>query len=525
MLNYYCKGSDILKSETERLEEIIKILNSKNIIKDYSPKNVKETIELLGPTFIKLGQIMSTRDDLIPSNYTKELKSLCSDVLPMDFSIVEKILKQQYKNKEIFSYVSKKSIGSASIAQVHKATLKTGQKVVIKVQRLQIDEMMSLDIKLLKKANSILHIDKLLGNIIDLDKVIEEIYNVAKEEMDFTKEESNILEFDNNNKDIEYIYVPKTYPEYTTKKVLIMEYIEGMFINNTKELEEEGYNLKDLAKMLATNYIKQAIDDGFFHADPHADNIKVLNNQIIFIDFGMMGRISIQNKNLLNRCIKAILDEDIHEIEEVLLIMNTNDEEIDKVLLYADIKKVLAKNKTTGIKEISIVSFIKDLLKVFNDNAITLPKDITMLVRGIVVIEGVLKEIDPTINLESALKTHIKVDDYISKEKIQNYILKLTKSGIDLTLLPKEVLTLLKGINNGEMRFNLELNDSKHQLDKIEKLVHELIITILDVAFIIAIAIILMNRKSSLPFMFYIFLTLFSLCSIWLIFTLYHDKK
>ena len=192
-------------NEKTRFIEIISILKNSALIRNFTPQKLCETIIKLGPTFIKIGQIMSNRYDLLPKEYCDALANLRANVTPMDFKEVNQILKDELGNiNEIFQNISQTCIGSASIAQVHRATLKSGEEVVIKVQRKNIYEIMSTDIKLFKRAIRLLHLN-LLIKIVDLNSVLDEIYNVAKEEMDFEIEAQNLEEFRQNNYDIVYI--------------------------------------------------------------------------------------------------------------------------------------------------------------------------------------------------------------------------------------------------------------------------------------------------------------------------------
>ena len=187
-------------NKKERLNEIIKIIKDSNIVSDHSPLNVRKTIENLGSTFIKIGQILSMRADFLPMEYCKELGKLRGDVLPMPFNEVEDVLNNAYDNyKDVFSFVDKNVIGSASIAEVHRAKLKNGENVVIKIKRLNIDEKIKTDIELLKKAIDITHINHFI-TIMDLDKALDEIYDVTKEELDFTKEVEHVFKFVEKNK-------------------------------------------------------------------------------------------------------------------------------------------------------------------------------------------------------------------------------------------------------------------------------------------------------------------------------------
>ena len=333
--------------------------------------------------------------------------------------------------------------------------------------------MMMMDTRLLKKAISILQLDKVVGNIVDLKEIVDEVYSSAKEEMNFMVEAEHIEEFENYNKNVMYIRPLKVYKKYSTPYILVMECVGGCFINEKSKLDRLGYNMNEIALKLADNYIKQAIDDGFFHADPHADNIKIIDGKIAYLDFGMMGRLSSKNKNLLNKCIVAIIKNDIVEVAHILSLLNVNDSNIDYMKLNSDIRMVLDKNKTLEINDIDIKDFMKDMFSMLHNNDIKLPKDISMLVRGIVVLEGTLEEIDSTISLMQVLKNRFNTSKIMTKEKIESGLVKILENSDSLVSMPKEMLTTLKGINNGELRFNIEINDSKNQVNRFEELFHQ----------------------------------------------------
>lgn len=515
-----------MNNEKERLYEIIKIIKDCHLIKELNPKNLRIAIENLGPTFIKLGQIMSTRDDIIPSEYCEELKQLRSKVKPMDFDKVIEILNQEYNGKtnQIFKTINKTPIGSASIAQVHKAILKEGDEVVVKIQRENINNMMEMDVKLLKKAISLLQIKKIFNSVFNFNEVLDEMFETAKEEMNFEIEASHMEKFQTLNSDVKYLSVPKVYRKYTTTRVLVMENIKGFQVTDQENLKSQGYDMDEIAKKLSANYVKQAIDDGYFHADPHPDNIKIQDGKIVYLDFGMMGTLKKEERKLLSNCIIAIIQDDIREVGHILLTLGKTKDSIDYMKLYSDIKKVLDKTKSKDFSDIDIKEFTSDMLTMLSSNSITLPKDITMLIRGIAIIEGVLKEISPSINLIQILSTHVKPNPKPTKEEIATFLNKTVKTSKDLVYLPNEALTFLKGINSGELKFNIEIGDSKHQLRNIEQLVHLVIITILDVAYIIGTSLIVINNKNDLPFIFYIYLILGGLCTLWLFYKLFSSK-
>ena len=515
-----------MKNSPSRLSEIIAVIKKYILTKDITPENVRLALEELGPTFVKMGQILSSRDDLIPKEFCNEFQKLKHSVKPMPYETVEEILTREYDcpPSEIYQEINKIPVGSASIAQVHKAVLKTGEVVAIKVRRENIEELMERDARLLKKVISLLHLNKIFGDIINLTQVIDEMYDRAKEEMNFHTEKNHIEEFRENNKELVYLKPLKVFNKYSTNNILVMEYIDGFNISDTEELKKAGYDMDEIAEKLAHNYLKQAIDDGFYHADPHSDNIKVVEGKIAYLDFGMMGRLSKRNRNLLEKCIIAIVKNDINEVAHILTLLDTSNNTPDYMQLKNDIRKVLDKNKTTEIINIDIKEFVTEMFILLRQNEITLPKEITMLIRGIVVLEGTLEKISPNINLINVLEKKVEPQDVLlDKEKVSSFALSTVKSGANLLLLPSEALTTLKGINNGELRFNIELTDSKHQIDRIEKIVHLVIVSALDVAFIIGTSQIV-KAENTLPFIFYLYLFGAIICTLWLLYKLIISK-
>ena len=515
-----------MKNSPSRLSEIIAVIKKYRLTKDITPENVRLALEELGPTFVKMGQILSSRDDLIPKEFCNEFQKLKHSVKPMPYETVEEILTREYDcpPSEIYQEINKIPVGSASIAQVHKAVLKTGEVVAIKVRKENIEELMERDARLLKKVISLLHLNKIFGDIINLTQVIDEMYDRAKEEMNFHTEKKHIEEFRENNKELVYLKPLKVFNKYSTNNILVMEYIDGFNISDTEELKKAGYDMDEIAEKLAHNYLKQAIDDGFYHADPHSDNIKVVEGKIAYLDFGMMGRLSKRNRNILEKCIIAIVKNDINEVAHILTLLDTSNNTPDYMQLKNDIRKVLDKNKTTEIINIDIKEFVTEMFILLRQNEITLPKEITMLIRGIVVLEGTLEKISPNINLINVLEKKVEPQDVLlDKEKVSSFALSTVKSGANLLLLPSEALTTLKGINNGELRFNIELTDSKHQIDRIEKIVHLVIVSALDVAFIIGTSQIV-KAENTLPFIFYLYLFGAIICTLWLLYKLIISK-
>lgn len=471
--------------EKTRLKEIVSILKESDFLSGINPEKVCTTISKLGPTFIKIGQILSSRYDILPQEYCEALGELRSNVEPMPFETVHQILEEELGDiNEIFESVSKESIGSASMAQVHHAKLKTGEEVAVKVQRKNIYETMTMDVKLLKKAIILLHL-RLIIKSIDLNSVIDEIYNVAKEEMNFEIEAKHLEEFKQNNIDITYVDVPNVYKNFVTKKVLVMDFIEGISLNEKQKLEESGYDRKEIGLKLANNYIKQALDDGFFHADPHQDNVFVYNGKIVYLDLGMMGRLSNRSKKMLNSAMKAIVRNDIVELEHILLSVSTVKKPINHMQLRTDIKQVLDRNVNEDIQNIDIVKFSNSVNTILRKYTIRLDNNITLLIRGICVIEGTLESVSPDINLSIVLNNKLKestIKEVLSEEMLINTGRRFVTGANSLSELPSELLSLVRDVNRGETKIDIEMANSEKQVDKLEKMLHQLVIGGLDAA-------------------------------------------
>ncbi len=472
-----------------RFNEIFKILKDSGLISGVTPQKLSQTLEKLGPTFIKIGQILSTRVDLIPNEYCEELARLRSNVTPLSYDEIEKILREQYEDiNKIFYSIDDKSIGSASIAQVHRAILReNNQQVVIKVKRPGIDDIIYTDIQLFKKAVSLLHLNRLI-KVMDLNDVIDQIYETTKEELDFNIETSHLVKFRNLHKDRKTVRCPYVYEKYCCENIIVMEYIDGIKINDIEALKVRNYKLDVIANILSDNYIKQAITDGFFHADPHPDNIIIHEKNIVYIDFGMMGHLTEKNKQLLKKCMKAIIFKDYKEVARILVNMSTKLDEIDYEVLSDDVANILEEFGDLELDSISTSKFISDMFSMLRRNHLVLDKDVTMLIRGIGIIEPVLQKLNPKISLFKVLvrSEEGRIEDLLDQDKLQIKSKQLLKGVYDVASIPGEIASFLKSVNNGETKFKIELSDSTKHVDKLENLVHEIILGFVDGCLIIA---------------------------------------
>lgn len=463
------------KEYRTRLGEMTSVLHKHSITRGVTPEKLRLILEDLGPTFIKLGQIMSLHSDILPKRYCDELMRLHSEVSPMPFKEVEEVLADSYGCpwQEVFAAIEEKPLGSASIAQVHRAVLKNGAKVVVKVQRKGIYDTMARDIGLLHRAVKLLPPVTLKG-LVDLDMVLDELWAVTREEMNFLTEAANMAEFAKRNQEIAYVRVPVLYQEYTTLHVLVMEYVGGFAVDEKEKLLENGYDLEEIGSKLVDNYIRQVMDDGFFHADPHPGNVKICDGKIVWIDMGMMGRLTERDRELVGRAVQGVAVNDVGMIEEAVLALGEFREKPDQSSLYDGISCLLDRYGTVDMGQIDIADVMMNLMEVMKENRIVMPHGLTMLARGLSQMEGVLASVSPEINMVEIASKHmagqfLKNIDW--KKELKNSGKTVYRSMHKAVTIPSLVADLLHGTMKGQTRVNLDL----HASSELERLLRRLI--------------------------------------------------
>ena len=458
-----------------RLREITAVLRRHQITRGVTPEKLRAILEELGPTYVKLGQIMSLHSDVLPQRYCDELMKLTSEVTPMSFEEVEEVINRSYREdwRHIFASIEKETLGSASIAQVHRAKLLDGRDVIVKVERKGIYDIMARDIGLLKRAVGLLP--------------------PAQEEMDFLKEAANMEEFARNNQNIRYIRCPKLYHEYTTSRVLVMEYIGGCPVDDKETLLKEGYDLGEIGRKLVNNYVKQVMEDGFFHADPHPGNVKVMDGKIVWIDMGMMGRLTNRDRKLMAQAVRAIAVGDIALLESTILDLGDVQGKIDSGKLYGELRDLMDRYGNASMGSIDAVEFFKDTMEIMKDNSIRLPHGMTMLVRGLTQMQGVLLNISPDINMAEIAAGRLKEEMLQSfdfrKEagKAGRRIYKAAGRTLDI---PPLIKVALEEYLKGQARINMELDATKNFSKLMRRLVRNVVMGLWVMALLISSSII-----------------------------------
>lgn len=453
-----------------------------------TPEELRTTLEDLGPTYVKIGQIISSRTDLLPESYCAELVTLRQRVQPLDPEVAKAVIEDETGKKidEIYSEFRDEPLGSASIAQAHYGVLKDGTKVVTKVQRPLIAEMMYEDFELLKKLGEIVNVVSDTGDgtsMIDLVSVIEEFEAVTKEELDFTVEANNTREFrEKCIEDETQISCPRIIDELSTEKILTMTCVEGYSISEKERIKSDGYDVEDVGARIVNNYVHQVLDAGVFHADPHQGNIMIAKGIPYWIDFGMIGRISESNINMVSKIVLGVIQGDAEDIVAAAMSMGTASSKTDSNKLMKDVDAFLNKYMTgTSIEDVDVDEMFTGFSDLAAANYITLPSEFTMLLRSLIMIEGVIEELCPALNLFRLLS-----DKFMERAK-KNFNLKQSlieagqealSMGKKATRIPMLIADALKDVVKGNMKINLELMGYDSLMNSLSIMIRNIILAI-----------------------------------------------
>lgn len=364
------------------------------------PERIRLLCEELGPTFIKLGQIASTRTDIFPEEFTEALSLLQDQVKPISFSVMKEVIESELGPiKKIFTEFNDNPIGSASIAQVYLARYQD-TPVIVKVRRPNIEKVIELDIGMLRRIAALAEIN--IPGIKERkpQELIDSFARMIYKELDFYNEITNAERFRENFARDPRIKIPRIFKEISTSRVLVQEYIDGIKISDLNRIKENGINPKIIARNGADIFLKQILIDGFFHADPHPGNIFVLkDNTIVPIDFGMVGRISPQMKEELVNFVLGVINRDARKIARVILRLGVITRPVDQNMLQEDILYILDKFEGRSLKQVSVKEFVKDLNRVIRHYQITIPQDLLYLGKTLSQLESIGRELDADFDI------------------------------------------------------------------------------------------------------------------------------
>ena len=472
------KSSLLKKRKKRRSAEILGVFAKHNFYANgLTPEELRSTLEDLGPTYVKIGQIMSSRVDLLPESYCKELEKLRQNVQELDPALAKEVIEQEKGKKieEIYSEFRDKPIGSASIGQAHYAVLLDGTPVVTKVQRPLIAEMMQQDFVLLKKLASVFNVvmegaDN-SDEQLDLLEVIEEFEKVTDEELDCRVEAENTKYFKEHCiTDETKVTCPDVYDELTTERIFTMSFVDGYSISKKERLIEEGYDVLEIGRNIVDNYLYQLLDVGTFHADPHQGNIMVTHGVPCWIDFGMIGHITDADVSIIQSMILAVLERDVETIANSIMSMGAASPKTNRDRLIEDLDVFLDRYMTvTSLNDLDVSVLFEEICALGEKHHIKMPGKFTMLVRSLGTIEGVIEQLCPELNLFEILSNKL-MDRAKQNFDLEQSIVSAGKDALEIgkkaARIPVLASDLLKSAARGRMKINLELTGYEELLNK-----------------------------------------------------------
>lgn len=453
--------------DKKRSAEIFAVFAAHNFYANgLTPYEMRTTLEDLGPTYVKIGQILSSRSDMLPPEYCEELAKLRSNVAPLPADVVREVIETEAGRsiEEIYAEFQDEPLGSASIAQAHYGVLKDGTRVVTKVQRPLIADMMRSDFVLLRKIAKFVGIvrgDEDSG-MIDLTSAIAELESVTEEELDFRVEAQHTREFrEHCIVDDSVISCPTIIDDLTTERILTMTYVDGYSLAHGELIDRDGYDRAAIAEALFDNYLHQVLDVGTFHADPHQGNIMLSNGVPYWIDFGMIGHVDERSINVLQTVILSLVRHDAEALADAALALGKTNGKVDKPRLIDDVDGLIDRYARVGsLSDLDMGALLGELTDLMNDHSITMPGEYTMLVRGVVTIEGVVEELCPTFDVFSALATRMMARaqaDFDLMSTLMSEAQELANTGMRAAKLPSLTYDVLRNLAKGRMKVNLEL--------------------------------------------------------------------
>jgi ubiquinone biosynthesis protein len=467
-------------------------------------KRVRMAFEELGPTYVKLGQILSTRPDLVPVDFTREFSKLQDEVPSFDFSDVSKIIETELgaSPQELFEFIDETPFASASIGQVHRAGLEDGETVAIKVQRPGIQKIIEVDLEIM------LHLATLMErNIKEMAlfrpvKIIEEFARTLEKEIDYTSEAASMERFARHFLDDPTIYIPKVYRETTTERVLTMELVDGIKVSEVELLEEAGLDRKIITARGADFYLKQVFHYGFFHADPHPGNIFILpDNVICLLDFGMTGSVDRQTREDFVDLIDSVVHRRELRATQVLLKLTSWDDEPDIRMLEKDVADFMGQHLYKPLEEIEIGKLLNHLLGMASRHRLMIPPDIFFMMKVLTTIEGVALMLDPHFDMikqAAPFIKRVKLARFYPRRIADDMITLGSEMMQFIQQFPKDLLEITRLIRQQRIAFKMEHKGLENMLATHDQISNRISFSIIIASLIIGSALIVISETPPL---------------------------
>ena len=523
------------RGKLKRLAQIAQIVNQFDIVHGLTPVKMRLMFEALGPTFVKVGQILSMRSEILPQSFCDELAKLRADADPMPYGTVLQVLEDEYGRPagEIFDHIDATPLGSASLAQVHRAKLTTGEDVAVKVQRPGVRETMAQDVSIMRTIARIAAKTMPSAQVVDLSGVVEELWDTFEAETDFMIEARNLAEFKRFCEHYKYMDCPKPYSDLCTEHVVVMDYVEGISVSHPDELIEAGYDLKEIGTKLVDNYATQVLDEGFFHADPHPGNIMVRGGQIVLLDLGMTGRLNAKTRSVLKDMIFAVAKQDSPALADGLLrFAGAEADPEDYPALLADLDVIVKEFGTVDLAELDIAAMLTALTQMAQRHGIEVPSTVTTVGRALVTLEGLLDEFIPDVNMIQIISDHIAASTSkkdFAKGEVKTLAIEGHQALHSLLAAANEMKVASRMLTRGQLRVNMEMVGSQEPIHLLANMVNRLTMALIVVGLFIGSSIVYYAGIKpvifGIPIVGFLGYVIAFVLSVWIVFDIYFKGR
>lgn len=493
------------------------------------PQRARLVLEELGPTFIKMGQILSTRLDLIPKDFADEFKKLQSHVTAFPYKEAKEIIENELGRKlhDVFETFENKPIGSASLGQAHRAHLKSGEEVVVKVQRPNVQQTIETDLEIL------LHLATLAENNVEEiqlyqpTKIVEEFSFALERELDYQMEASNITHFTQDFQHDNTIYPFKVYAELSTARVLTMEYVVGISASDLDQIDAAGLDKKTIAQRGVDCVARQIFQNGFFHADPHPGNIIIVkDNRVCFIDLGMVGRLSRKKRQIISELLLAASRKDEAKAVTLLLKLCEYDELSDqsRSLLERQVAELTDKHLNKPLKQLSLAAIFYELIDLLTQHRLHISADFSMMVKAVASLEGLGRSLDPEINLIERIIPIVQVAqmERFDPKNINADLMEFASGALQTVRdLPELMVELLSDIKTGKLKMEIKHQSSDSMQFLLNKVVNRLAFSIVLASLVISSSLMVVSdippKWNGIPVIGLVGFVVAAVMSLWLL--------
>jgi ubiquinone biosynthesis protein len=495
---------------------------------------VRLAIQELGPTFVKLGQVLATRADIFPPHWVAEFAKLQDEVPPVPFDVLLPELQKSLGRSpfEVFRELDTEAIAGASIAQVHYAQLQDGTPVVLKIRRPNIRATIDADLRLLSHLGRLIEVEMPETRRFQPGKIIGQFAKSLRKELDLAAEGRNTDHFARHFEDSPDVVFAKVHWEFTTESLLVMERINGIPGNDMQRAVEAGLNLKTLASLGADTVLKMVLIDGFFHADPHPGNVFFLTgNRLAIIDCGMVGRITGERRDQIADLLASLVSRDYETILNILIAW-AGDAPINENKLEADLEEFFFNYENTPLRQISFGQMLSDLTTVMRENHLSVPSDLAMLFKALITLEGLGRQLDPDFQIVKHLTPFVKqviFDRYKPGALFKRGQRGLTEAFGLLTTVPRDFARMIKEIRRGRVKIEFDLKRLDHFGHQIDHSTNRLTLGLLTSALIIGSSIVMTVHGGptllGLPAFGFLGFFIASLFGLWLMISIWRSGR